>query len=159
MALFGNKDTKAITGTVDVSNGSPTVTGTGTAFLSELKSGNTLFITSSGNIQEYRVASITSDTVLTLQGNFGGASQATATITANEQPASILVADLESVFGVSVAEASVAANKAKGINTAGWVKYKTHTDSQGTTRHKAETLVAMGSITGDAADDSVVADA
>lgn len=159
MALFGNKDTKAITGTVSVLNSSPTVTGTGTAFLSELKSGNTLFITSSGVLQEYRVASITSNTVLTLQGNFNGATQATATITANEQPASVLVADVESVFGVSVAEASIAANKAKGINTAGWVKYKTYTDSQGTIRHKAETLVAMGSITGDADDDTVVVDA
>lgn len=159
MARFGNKDTKAITGTVEVTNGSPTVTGTGTAFLTELKAGNTLMIISSGNTQEYRVRSITSDTVLTLEGNFGGITQATATITANEQPSYIPVDDLESVYGVSAAEAAVSTNKAKGINTAGWVKYKTYTDAQGSTRHKAETLVAMGTITGDASDDSVVADA
>ncbi len=158
MALFGNKDTKAITGTVDVSNGSPTVTGTGTAFLTELKAGNTLFIISSGNTQEYRVRTITSDTVLTLEGNFGGITQTGITITANEQPTYIPVAELEQVFGVSAAEAAVASNKAKGINTPGWVKYTTYTDAQGSTRHKAEALVAMGTITGDASDDSVVAD-
>ncbi len=159
MALFGNKDTKAITGTVDVSNGSATVTGTGTAFLTELKAGNTLFIISSGNTQEYRVRTITSDTVLTLEGNFGGITQNGITITANEQPTYIPVAELEQVFGVSAAEAAVASNKAKGINTPGWVKYTTYTDAQSNTRHKAETLVAMGTITGDAVDDSVVADA
>ncbi|NBP55554.1 hypothetical protein EBU71_03250 [bacterium] len=159
MSLFGNKDVKAITGTVAVSNGSATVTGTGTAFLTELKPGNTLFIVSSGNTQEYRVLKITSNTSLTLEGNFGGITQTGITITANEQPAYIPLADLESVYGVSAAEAAVTSNKAKGINTAGWVKYNTYTDAQGATRHKAETLVAMGTITGDAGDDSVVADA
>lgn len=159
MSLFGNKDVKSLTGTVAVTNGSPTVTGTGTAFLTELKSGNTLFIVSSGNTQEYRVNKITSNTALTLEGNFGGTTQSGISITANEQPAYIPLADLESVYGVSASEAAVASNKAKGINTAGWVKYKTYTDAQSNTRHKAETLVAMGTITGDAGDDSVVADA
>jgi hypothetical protein len=159
MSLFGNKDVKSLTGTVAVNNGSPTVTGTGTAFLTELKSGNTLFIVSSGNTQEYRVNKITSNTALTLEGNFGGTTQSGISITANEQPAYIPLADLESVYGVSASEAAVASNKAKGINTAGWVKYKTYTDAQSNTRHKAETLVAMGTITGDAGDDSVVADA
>ena len=37
-------------------------------------------------------------------------------------------------------------------------KYVTYQDSEGNTRHKVETLVAMGTIAGDAADDAVLAD-
>jgi hypothetical protein len=155
MALFGNKDTKAITGTVAVTNGSATLTGTTTAFTTELKSGNTVVIAT----VEYRVVSITSDTVATLHTTYAGSTASGLTITANEQPASIAASDLAVVFGVDTTEAVVTANRAKGINTPGWVKYTTYTDAQGTTRHKAETLVAMSSITGDASDDSVVADA
>ena len=155
MALFGNKDTKAITGTVAVTNGSATLTGTGTAFTTELKSGNSVVIAT----VEYRVVAIASNTSATLHKVYAGSTASGVTITANEQPASIDVADLAKVFGVDTTEAAVTANRAKGINTPGWVKYTTHTDSQGSTRHKAEVLVAMSSITGDAADDSVVADA
>lgn len=155
MALFGNKDTKAITGTVAVTNGSATLTGTSTAFTTELKSGNTVVIAT----VEYRVVSITSNTVATLHTTYAGSTASGLTITANEQPASIAASDLAVVLGVDTTEAAVTANRAKGINTPGWVKYTTYTDAQSTTRHKAETLVAMSSITGDAADDSVVADA
>jgi hypothetical protein len=67
------------------------------------------------------------------------------------------------VFGVNVTEAAVAANIAKGLNTPGWVRYNTYTDSAGATRNKSEVLVAAGSFTvavaGDAADDATVADA
>lgn len=70
------------------------------------------------------------------------------------------VSDKDATYGVDTGspryEAQV--NRDKGINTPGWVQYRTYTDAQGNTRHKAETLVAMSSITGDAADDSVVQD-
>ena len=59
------------------------------------------------------------------------------------------VSDLDNVLGIDVTEAKVAANIAKGINTPGWVDYKTYTDSQGNTRNKVEVLVAMSSLTGD----------
>lgn len=62
-------------------------------------------------------------------------------------------------YGVDAVEENVASNKAKGMQHAGWVRRLTYTDAQGNVRNKTETLVAMGSITGDAADDSVVADA
>lgn len=155
MALFGNKDTKAITGTVDVTNGSATLTGTGTSFTTELKTGNTVVIAS----VEYRVVSITSNTVATLHTTYAGTTASGLTITANEQPAYIAASDLANVYGVDTTEATIAANRAKGLTTPGWVKYTTYTDAQSNTRHKAETLVAMGTITGDAVDDSVVADA
>lgn len=75
------------------------------------------------------------------------------------KPKYLNTADKAATYGVDVTEAQVASNIAKGINTPGWVKYTTYTDAQGNTRHKAETLVAASSMTGDAADDSVVADA
>jgi hypothetical protein len=68
------------------------------------------------------------------------------------------VSDLDSTYGVDASEAKVAANKAKGIQHAGWVKTMSYTDAQGNTRYRTETLVAAGSMGGDAADDSVVAD-
>ena len=59
------------------------------------------------------------------------------------------------VIFVDSNEASVAANKAKGITGAGWWLYRTYTDSQSSTRHKAECLVALAStaaVSGDAED-------
>ena len=59
------------------------------------------------------------------------------------------VSNLDSTDGVSVAEATNSTNKAKGLNTPGWVQYRTYTDAQGNTRHKSEVLVAIATITGD----------
>jgi hypothetical protein len=47
------------------------------------------------------------------------------------------------VFGVDKLEVQNPDVKAKGINSPGWVHYKTWTNTQGSTRHRAETLVAM----------------
>ena len=71
------------------------------------------------------------------------------TDTANDKPKYLSAADKAATVGVDVAEATTAANIAKGINKPGWVKYTTYTDGQGNTRHKAETLVAFSSMTGD----------
>lgn len=49
-------------------------------------------------------------------------------------------------------EAQTTANKAKGINGAGWWLYRTYTDSASETRHKAELLVALTSLASDAGD-------
>lgn len=68
------------------------------------------------------------------------------------------VSDLDATFGVAGTEEAVTANKAKGIQHPGWVTVRTYTDAQGNTRYKSETLVASGSMTGDASDDSTVAD-
>lgn len=59
------------------------------------------------------------------------------------------VSDKDSTVGVDAEEAAVADNRAKGIKTPGWVQYRTYTDAQGNTRHKAEILVAGGSMSGD----------
>lgn len=76
---------------------------------------------------------------------------------AGDKPKYLSATEKTATAGVSAAEAALAANKAKGIQHAGWVKYSTYTDAQGSTRHKSETLVAMSSISGDlAADDTTV---
>jgi hypothetical protein len=63
------------------------------------------------------------------------------------------------IFFVDAQEAQAAANKAKGITGAGWWAYRTYTDAQSATRHKAECLIAMAVsaiAAGDAEDDVVV---
>ena len=68
------------------------------------------------------------------------------------------VSDFDSTIGVDVSEETVAANKAKGMQHAGWVNMRSYTDQHGNTRYKAETVVAAGSMTLDASDDSIAAD-
>ena len=75
------------------------------------------------------------------------------------KPKNLKGTEKDSVYGVSLSEAEVASNRAKGIKTPGWVKYTTYTDAQGNTRNKSEVLVALNNMTGDANDDAVVADA
>lgn len=53
------------------------------------------------------------------------------------------VSDKDATAGVDVAEATAIVNRAKGIKTPGWTEYRTYTDAQGNTRHKAEVLVAF----------------
>jgi hypothetical protein len=75
------------------------------------------------------------------------------------KPKNLKGTEKDSVYGVSLSEAQVASNRAKGIKTPGWVKYTTYTDAQGHTRNKSEVLVALNNMTSDANDDAVVADA
>ena len=158
MALWGNKDSKSVTGTIAVTEDSKAVVGTGTTFTTQLKSGNTIVI---ANI-EYRVESITDNTHLTLHVPYAGSTATGVSVTANEQPAYISDDSLAQVYGVDSGspryEAQLSENRARGLRTPGWVKYVTYQDSEGNTRHKVETLVAMGTIAGDAADDAVLAD-
>ena len=177
MALWGNKDAVAITGTtVSVTNGSKAVTGSGTTFTTDLQVGSIVEITS-GTTAKSRIASITSDTALTLSDNFPGttaASLAIANITKQLMPKNIYrqstggtagtrkSTNLAVIVGVDITEAQSASNIAKGIVTPGWTRFKTYTDSSGNTRRKVEILVAGNgytqSVMGDAVDDTIVAD-
>ena len=67
------------------------------------------------------------------------------------------VSDLDSTLGVSITEAQVAANIAKGIKTPGWTMYRTYTDAQGNVRNKAEVLVAMNQFAVDGSDNDTLA--
>jgi len=173
MALWGNKDSKTATGTIAIAT-TGVVTGTGTLFTTEAKTGNT--ITAGG--RDYQIVSITSNTVA---GVISGTNNGNAAVTAvnagasyalSEKPVFVAHESAESggrsgnsskVFGVNITEAGVASNRAKGLKTPGWVRYNTYTDANGNTRHKSEILVAGGldftaAAAGDAADDSTVAD-
>jgi hypothetical protein len=58
-------------------------------------------------------------------------------------------------------EATIPANKARGLTAPGWWKYRTYTDAAGNTRHKAEHLVAFkdAPTTASDTDDRYAADA
>lgn len=102
MALWGNKDTKSVTGTIAVTNASGAVVGTSTVFTTELKTGQTLVIDS----VEYRIDAIASATALTITPVYAGSTASGLTVTANEQPASISTSELSSVFFADTAEVS-----------------------------------------------------
>ena len=158
MALWSNKDTFAITGTIGVPNASKTVTGVSTLFTTELKVGQTILIAG----VKYKIASITSATVLTLAIPYAGTTIASgATITGATIPNYVPQEELASIFFVDETEAQVAANHNRGINGGGWWKIVEYVDSEGSTRFKTECLVAMGTpaaTSGDAADDTIAAD-
>jgi len=177
MALWGNKDAVAITGTtVSVTNGSKAVTGSGTTFTTDLQVGSIVEITS-GTTAKSRIAAIASDTALTLSDNFPGttaASLAIANVTKQLMPKNVYrqstggtagtrkATNLATIVGVDITEAQTSTNIAKGINTPGWTRFKTYTDAQGNTRRKVEVLVAGNGFTqatiSDAVDDAIVAD-
>lgn len=77
---------------------------------------------------------------------------------ANGKPKYLTTGEKAITYGVDEGEMQVTATQNKGFVHAGWNMYTTYTDGNGNTRHKAETLVAMGTITGDGADDSLLAD-
>jgi hypothetical protein len=171
MALWGNKDSKTAAGTVSITTAGA-VTGSGTAFTTAAKVGNTMTV----NSTDYQIVAIASDTACTV---IAGTNNGNGTVTAktaqayalSEKPSFVAHECADSsgrsgasvkVFGVNETEAAVASNRAKGLKASGWVRYNTYTDAQGNTRNKSEILVAAGgftaAVTSDAADDAVVAD-
>lgn len=111
MSLWGKKENRSLTGTLAVTNASSTVTGTGTAFLSELKSGWVVNV----GAQRFVVKSIISDT------SFIGHTVSNTTAsglsgTVTEVPVYLSDAEKLQVFGVDTTEAQV--NKV----SPGWVK-------------------------------------
>jgi hypothetical protein len=155
MALWGKRDSYAITGTANAVLGSATVTGNATAtFTTQIDAGDSLFI----NSTHVKVATVNAANNLTLATSWAAANASNQTITGQDSPKYVPYTDIANIYGIDQAEAAVAANKAKGLNTPGWNRYVTYTDVHGKTRHKVENLVAFSSMTGDASDDSVAAD-
>ncbi len=161
MALWGNKDDKTSTGTVQVhANGD--VAGTSTLFDSEAAVGNYLAINSTVS---FIINSITSNTVATVvaakKGTVVNAIAAANNYTLNEKPISVALSEVPSpvsgdhtqVFGVDTTEMGVT-----DATHAGWVRRIAKTDMHGTARVMHEVLVAKSDISGDAADDTEFAD-
>ena len=154
MALWGNRDSYAITGTANTAQNSTTVTGTGTTFLAQVDALDSLYI----NGTHVKVASVGTNTSIALAAPWTTTSLTGQTVVGQDSPKYVPAAQITEIFGVDTTEAQLAANRAKGLNTPGWVRHVTYTDMHGSTRTKTEVLVAMSSITGDAPDDSTVAD-
>ena len=161
MALWGNKDDKSSTGTVQVhANGD--VAGTSTLFDSEAAVGDYLVINST---VQFVISSISSNTVCTVLpaklGTSVNAVAASNNYTLNEKPISVSFTeapqgshgDPSKVFGVDTTEAGVT-----DTTHAGWVRRTTKTDMHGTSRVMHEVLVAKSDISGDAADDTELPD-
>lgn len=80
----------------------------------------------------------------------------------NSRPKYLGTADLAKCIFVDATEAQQAANKARGLNGAGWWLYNAYTDQDGNSRFKTELLVAIqeaAADAGDRADDTKAADA
>lgn len=145
MALWGNKDALALTGTVSATNTSTTVTGSGTAFLTEVAVGDVLHINST-----YRkVTAIASDTSLTVSPAWAVANVSGVSITSKQSPkwlaagSDATVQSVANIYGVDSTEAV-----AETTNP-GWIYVNEYTDMHGNSRKKNEVLCAIGSISTD----------
>jgi hypothetical protein len=152
MSQWGNLDYKELLGTAAVVQGATNVTATiGSFNTANVRPGDALLI---ANVK-YRVAAINSNVSLTLSNAYTAATGAGRAMAIQQSPKDLLTygwtsnvnydnhVSKRNVFGVDKLEVQNPDVKAKGINSPGWVHYKTWTNTQGSTRHRAETLVAM----------------
>ena len=148
MALWGNKEALALTGTVATTNGSSTVTGTSTVFLDEVDVGDVITV----NSTFAKVIGITSNTALTISPAWGIANTTGVSATLEQSPkwlaagSDLTVQSIGKVFGVDVSEAT--ANN----EIPGWVYTNVYTDMHGNIRRKSEVLCTLATITTDAED-------
>ena len=156
MALWGTRDNFSITGTISTTNTSSTVTGSNTTFLTELDIGDTIQFVGGKRI---KVATIASNTSLTLEQAWSTANLSASTIVGQDTPKYVTQADVlaNTIIGLDATETGVTANRAKGLITPGWTKYTTYTDMHSVTRHKSE-ILTTGVLSSDANDDSIAAD-
>lgn len=152
MSQWGSLDYSRLLGTAAVVQGLANVTFTiGSVTTANVRPGDALFIS---NVK-YRVASLDSNTTLTLSNVYTAATGNGKTAAVQQSPKDLLtygqtanvnydvLVSKRNVYGVDRVEAALAGNKANGISHTGWVHYKTWTNSQGNVRHRAEVLVAM----------------
>ena len=147
MALWGKRDSFAITGVASTTNGSITVSGNATTtFLTEIDKYDSVFI----NGTHVKVDTIVSANTFTLSNAWASANVANGVITGQDSPKYVPAYDTSLIFGVDQNEALAAL----GASSPGWVRRLTYTDMHGNARAKKEILVAFSRITGDASDDT-----
>jgi hypothetical protein len=145
MALWGNKDALALTGTVSATNTLTTVTGSGTAFLTEVAVGDVLRI----NTTYRKVTAIASDTSLTVNPAWAVANVSGVSATTKQSPkwlnagSDATIQNVGGIFGVDTTEAVAE------TTDAGWVYVNEYTDMHGNPRKKNEVLCAITSINTD----------
>lgn len=176
MSQWGTLDYKELLGTGAVVQGLANVTVTiGSFTTANVKPGDALYIS---NVK-YRVASIDSNTTLTLSNVYTATNGAGKALAVQQSPKDLFTygqtanvnydnkVSKRNVYGIDKLEVQNPDVKAKGINSPGWVHYKTWTTTQGSVRNRAETLVAMSknfnsnatpTLLIDAADDAVIPD-
>jgi len=148
MALWGNKEALALTGTVATTNGSATVTGTSTVFRTEAQVGDVITV----NSTFAKIVGIASNTSLTISPAWSIANTTGVSATLEQSPkwlaagSDLTTQSVGKVFGVDVAEAT--ANN----EIPGWVYTNVYTDMHGNIRRKSEVLCTLATITTDAED-------
>lgn len=157
MALWGTTDKVAGIGSVSVSNSAnPTiVVGSGTALTSNVEVKDVMLL----GAERRQVASVTNATALVIDPAYDGIDLSGHDVSIQSAPKFVTATEVASnnIYGVSDAEAAVANNIARGLNTPGWNKYVTYSDMHGTTRYKVEPLCVLN-VSGDAEDDAVLED-
>jgi len=159
MSLWGNKDSKTVAGSVTVTAANSTVVGSGTT-LTNFAVGDFLNV----GANEYVFTAIANATVATVASATGSAIKGASSNSAyvvSEKPLYIVYSqndDARNVYGVDTTEmayANTGGTEADAVPHAGWVK-RTAGSGGRSGRVHYEVLVAGSSITGDAADDSVL---
>ena len=156
MPILGLIDAATFSNAVGVTSGSATVTK------------NAADSIDAGDIIElsgvrYFVNSVDSDTQITLGTNYAAATNASLAGAVRRTAPKALAdyvlrgGDSQSanvqILGVSLTEAQLTENKARGISGPGWWAYRTYTDAAGSTRHKAECVASFkdgSQVSGDA---------
>jgi len=158
MSLWGMKDSKTVAGTCAVTTAGA-VTGAGGADLSTYNVGDFLRV----GANDYVFTAIASGTAATVRSATGSTTipaSSAAAFEVSEKPLSTVYSeniDAALIYGADETEVGIA-GEGKRIAHAGWVK-RTAGSGGRSGRIHYETLVAASSISGDAADDSQLADA
>ena len=97
MSLWGNSDGVALTGTVAINQNAVAMTGSSTVFTDEVDIGDLLLI----DDLPYRVATITSNTALTITEAFAPSNVTGKTATKRETPRHLSVAESDAIYGIS----------------------------------------------------------
>ena len=160
MSLWGNKDTVYSTGNVTTITSAGVITISGSTLTGNVEAGQMITMGAYGGGV---IKSVDSNTQLTLHSTAGltAGSGLTQAYNISEAPKSTALDsnhNINEVYGSDATEVGVAKTTIYSHDHAGWVGITTYTDTHGNTRTKTEVLVAMSSISGDAADDSVLAD-
>ena len=164
MAIYGKIDAAAFSNTIGVTNGDATVTKNAG---DSVVPGDVLEISSVA----YIVKQVTSTTAIELHKTYAGstATVAAANVIKRTPPKAVAeyvikggdsISNYQLVF-VDTTEDGIASNKTRGIDGPGWWLYRTYQTHNGTERHKAEKLASLrvaAGTSGDAADETVVAD-
>ena len=157
MSLWGNKDSKTVAGTCAVTDAGA-VSGSGGADLSTYAVGDFLRVGANDYVFT-AIADATNATVRSATGSTTIPASSAAAYEVSEKPLSTVYSeniDAALIYGADKTEVGIA-GEGKRVAHAGWVK-RTAGSGGRSGRIHYETLVAMSSISGDAGDDSQLAD-